>query len=415
MYTGRRVVITGAGAVTPLGCDVSSFWESLCAGRSGVGPITRFDCTQYSTRIAAEVEGWDPDKLFSPKDRRRLDLFSQYAIGAADEAVASSGVLEEGFDPCRAGAVIGSGIGGISTTEYEKIRLIERGPKRVSPFCVPMEILNMASAHVAIRHGLEGPNFAVVSACASGAHSIGTAYRMVACGEADVMFAGGSEASITPLSFAGFGAARTLSTRNDEPERASRPFDRDRDGFVMGEGAAVLVLEEIEHARRRNAPIIAEIVGYGATCDAYHITAPAPGGAGAARAMKLAIDSAGVSLDNIDYINAHGTSTVANDREETAAIKTVFGNHAKQLSVSSNKSMIGHTLGAAGAIEFLATALTVQTGIIPPTINLDNPDDGCDLDYVPHTAVERPVEIAMSNSLGFGGHNACLIVKRFEG
>jgi 3-oxoacyl-[acyl-carrier-protein] synthase II len=411
--TGRRVVVTGAGVVTPLGCDLATFWNALCEGKSGVGPLTRFECDDFNTRIAAELTGWDPDRFFSPKDRRRLDLFSQYAIGASDEAVENSGVLDGSLDPHRVGVVVGSGIGGISTTESEKIRLIERGPTRVSPFCVPMEILNMASAHVAIRHGLEGPNFAVVSACASGAHSISTAYRMIAHGEADVMFAGGAEAPLTPLSFAGFGAARTLSTRNDEPERASRPFDRDRDGFVMGEGAAIVVLEDLERAQRRSAEIIAEISGHGSTCDAYHITSPSPGGAGGARAMKLALESASLNLEDVDYINAHGTSTLANDREETAAIKAVFGDHARKLAVSSNKSMFGHMLGAAGAVEFVATALTVRHGIVPPTINLENPDEDCDLDYVPNTAVERDVKVALSNSLGFGGHNACLIAQRF--
>lgn len=414
MDTGRRVVITGVGVVTPLGCDVPTFWNALCKGESGVGPITQFDCETFNSRIAAELSGWDADSFFTPKEHRRLDPFSQYAIAASDEAVRNSGILDDSLDGHRAGAVIGSGIGGILTTETEKMRLTEQGPKRVSPFCVPMEILNMASAHVAIRHGLEGPNFAVVSACASGSHAIGTAYGMVAHGEADVMFAGGAEASLTPLSFAGFCAARALSTRNDEPERASRPFDKERDGFVMAEGAAVLILEELDRARRRNAPILAEVAGYGSTCDAYHITAPTPGGTGAARAMQQAVDRASLNIDDVDYINAHGTSTLANDREETAAIKTVFGNRARQIPVSSSKSMFGHMLGAAGAVELVATILTIRDGIVPPTINLENPDPDCDLDYVPNTAIERDVRVALSNSLGFGGHNACLLIRRFE-
>ena len=414
MRHGRRVVVSGLGAVTPLGCDVDTVWSALCAGRSGVGPVTRFDAAQYSSRIAGELEGWEPESLFSSKDLRHLDLFAQYAICAADEAVRSSGLRNGSVDPDRAGVLIGSGIGGINTTEAEHERLLKHGPKRSSPFMIPMEILNMAAAHVAIRHGFRGPSFAVVSACASGAHSIGDAARMIAWGDADVMVAGGTESGITPLSFAGFCAARALSTRNDQPEQASRPFDKDRDGFVMGEGAGVIVIEELEHARRRSAPILAEISGYGASCDAYHITAPAPGGPGAAKAIIAAIDDAGLSSDDVDYINAHGTSTLANDAEETAAIKTVFGEHAYRLAISSNKSMIGHTLGAAGAIEFVATVMTIRDGVIPPTINLDESGPRCDLDYTPHKSVERPVRVAISNSLGFGGHNSCLLVKRFE-
>jgi len=411
---GRRVVVSGLGAVTPLGCDVDTFWSSLCAGRSGIGPVTRFDAAEFDSRVAGELEGWNPESLFSSKDLRHLDRFAQYAIYAADEAVRSSGLRNGSVDPGRVGVLIGSGIGGIYTTETEHERLLKRGPKRSSPFMIPMEILNMASAHVAIRHGFTGPNFAIVSACASGAHSIGDAARMIACGDVDVMVAGGTESGITPLSFAGFCAARALSTRNDRPQQASRPFDKDRDGFVMGEGAGVIVIEELEHARRRSAPILAEISGYGASCDAYHITAPAPGGPGAAKAIIAAIDDAGLSVTDVDYVNAHGTSTLANDPEETAAIKTVFGEHAHRLAISSNKSMIGHTLGAAGAIELVATVLTICDGIIPPTINLDEPDPKCDLDFTPHKSIERTVRAAISNSLGFGGHNSCLLVKRFE-
>jgi len=411
---GRRVVVSGLGVVTPLGCDVDTLWSSLCAGRSGIGPLTRFDAAEFDSRVAGELEGWNPESLFSSKDLRHLDRFAQYAICAADEAVESSGLHNESIDPGRVGVLIGSGIGGINTTEVEHERLLKRGPKRSSPFMIPMEILNMASAHVAIRHGFTGPNFAIVSACASGAHSIGEAARMIASGDADVMVAGGTESGITPLSFAGFCAARALSTRNNRPQQASRPFDKDRDGFVMGEGAGVIVLEELEHARRRSVLILAEIMGYGASCDAYHITAPAPGGPGAAKAIMAAIDDAGLSVTDVDYINAHGTSTLANDAEETAAIKTVFGEHAYRLAISSNKSMIGHTLGAAGAIELVATVLTIRDGIIPPTINLDEPDPKCDLDYTPHKSVKRSVRVAISNSLGFGGHNSCLVAKRFE-
>ena len=411
---GRRVVVTGMGAVTPLGCNVDTFWSALCAGRSGIGPVTRFDASQYTCRIAGELDGWDPDSLFSKKDLRHLDQFAQYAICAAEEAVRSASLLDGSVDLGRVGVIIGSGIGGIGTTETEHERLLKNGPKRSSPFMIPMEILNMASAHVSIRHGFTGPSFAVVSACASGAHSIGDAARMIAWGDADVMVTGGTESGITPLSFAGFCAARALSGRNDQPQQASRPFDKDRDGFVMGEGSGLVVLEDLDHARRRSAPILAEISGYGASCDAHHITAPVPGGLGAAKAIRSAIDDAGLSIDDVDYINAHGTSTLANDSEETAAIKTVFGEHAYKLAVSSNKSMIGHTLGAAGAIEFIATVMTIRDGVIPATINLDEPGPGCDLDYTPHKSVERPVRVAISNSLGFGGHNSCLLAKRFE-
>ncbi len=406
-------MVTGLGAVTPLGCDVDTFWSGLCAGRSGIGPLTRFDSAEYDSRIAGELDGWQPERMFSRKELRHMDPFVQYAVWAADEAVRSSGLLDGSVDRDRVGVLIGSGIGGINTIEAEHEKLLDRGPKRSSPFMIPMEILNMASAHVAIRHGLTGPNFAVVSACASGAHAISCAARMIANGEADAMVTGGTESGITPLSFAGFCAARALSTRNDEPERASRPFDRDRDGFVMGEGAGIVVVEEIEHARHRSAPIVAELAGCGASCDAYHITAPLPRGEGAAKAMEAAIDDAGIEPDEVDYINAHGTSTMANDVAETAAIKSVFGDHAYKLAVSSNKSMIGHTLGAAGAIEFIATALTIRDGLVPPTINLDEPDPECDLDYTPHTGVERDVRVAISNSLGFGGHNSCIVVKRF--
>jgi len=411
---GRRVVVTGMGVVTPLGCGVETFWPALCAGQPGIGPVTRFDAEQFDSRIAGEVNGWQPETLFSAKELRHLDPFAQYAIHAADMAVRSSGIADGSLDRGRVGVIIGSGIGGMSTTEAQYERLLDHGPKRSSPFMIPMEILNMASAHVAIRHGFTGPSLSVVSACASGAHAIGCAARTIAYGDADVMVTGGTESVITPLSFAGFCAMRALSTRNDEPQRASRPFDRDRDGFVMGEGAGVIVLEELEHARRRSARVIAELAGFGSSSDAHHITSPAPGGRGAAVAIRAAVADAGLNPEEVDYINAHGTSTVANDREETAAIKSVFGEHAYRLAISSNKSMIGHTLGAAGAIELAATALTIRDGIVPPTINLEEPSPDCDLDYTAQRAARRDVRVAISNSLGFGGHNACLVLKRLD-
>jgi len=406
-------VVSGLGVATAVGCDVDTFWSALCAGRSGIAPLTRFDCKEYDSRIAGELDGWKPENIFSRKELRHLDRFAQYAVAAADEAVEWAGLNDGSLARDKIGVLIGSGIGGINTTEAQHEQLLARGPSRASPFMIPMEILNMASAHVAIRHEFTGPNFAVVSACASGAHAIGCAARMIAYGDADVMVTGGTESGITPLSFAGFCAARALSTRNDQPDQASRPFDKGRDGFVMGEGAGVVVLEELEHARARSAPVLAEFIGFGASGDAYHITAPAPGGRGAAEAMKSALDDARVRPEQVDYINAHGTSTVANDIEETAAVKSVFGDHAYQLAISSNKSMIGHTLGAAGAIEFVATLLTIRDGVIPPTINLDEPDPECDLDYTPIKAAERDVRIAISNSLGFGGHNSCLVARRF--
>jgi len=408
----RRVVITGLGVVSPVGSELKTFWENITAGKSGVSKISKFDISDFPVQIAAEVKDFDPLEYFDKKEVRRTDPFIQYAMGAAVQAVKNAGLDTDKVDPERVGVLIGSGIGGIKTIEEQHTILLNKGPKRVSPYCVPMEIINMASGLVSIRFGFKGPNISVVTACATGTHAIGEAYRTIQYGDADVMVAGGAESAITPLSIAGFAAARALSTRNDEPEKASRPFEKNRDGFVMGEGAGVVVLEEYEHAKRRGAPILAEIVGYGTSGDAYHMTAPAPGGEGAARAIRNALKDAKISPDMIDYVNAHGTSTKFNDLYETMAIKSVFGDHAYKLKVSSIKSMIGHLLGAAGGVEIVASVLTLQTGVIPPTINYEEPDPECDLDYVPNEAIEMDVNYVLKNSFGFGGTNACLVLKR---
>ena len=408
----KRVVITGLGVVSPVGSKLKTFWENITAGKSGVSKISRFDISDFPVQIAAEVKDFDPLEYFDKKEARRTDLFIQYAMGAAVQAVENAELDTDKVDPERVGVLIGSGIGGIRTIEEQYDILLNKGPKRVSPYCVPMEIINMASGLVSIRFGFKGPNISVVTACATGTHAIGEAYRTIQYGDADVMVAGGAESAITPLSIAGFAAARALSTRNDEPEKASRPFEKNRDGFVMGEGAGIVILEEYEHAKKRGAPILAEIVGYGTSGDAYHMTAPAPGGEGAARAIRNALRDAKVSPDTIDYINAHGTSTKFNDLYETLAIKSVFGDHAYQLKVSSIKSMIGHLLGAAGGVEVVASVLTLQTGVIPPTINYEEPDPECDLDYVPNEAIEMDVNYILKNSFGFGGTNACLVLKR---
>jgi len=408
----KRVVITGIGVVSPVGSDVETFWKNITAGKSGVGRITKFDPTDFPVQIAAEVKDFDPLKYFDKREIRRLDPFIQFAVAAAEQAVKQAGIDDESLDKERIGVLIGSGIGGLNTVETQHQILLEKGPKRVSPYCVPMEIINMASGIVSIRHGFKGPNISVVTACATGTHAIGEAYRTILYGDADVMVAGGAESCITPLSVAGFAAARALSTRNDEPEKASRPFEKNRDGFVMGEGAGVVVLEEYEHARRRGAPILAEVVGYGTSGDAYHMTAPAPGGEGAARAIRNALKDAGVSPEQIDYINAHGTSTKFNDLYETMAIKSVFGEHAYRVKISSIKSMIGHLLGAAGGVEVVSSVLTLVNGVIPPTINYEEPDPECDLDYTPNQAVEMPVNYVLKNSFGFGGTNACLVLKK---
>lgn len=409
----RRVVITGLGVISPVGNDVETFWENIKSGKSGVGKITKFDATNFPVQIAAEVKDFDPLKYFDKREARRLDPFIQFAVAAAEEAVKSAGLEDESIDKERVGVLIGSGIGGIQTIEEQHEILLKKGPRRVSPYCVPMEIINMASGVVSMRFGFKGPNISVVTACATGTHAIGEAFRTIAYGDADVMVAGGAESCITPLAVAGFAAARALSTRNDEPEKASRPFEKNRDGFVMGEGAGIVVLEEYEHAKRRGAPIFAEIVGYGTSGDAYHMTAPAPQGEGAARAMRNALRDAGISPEDIDYINAHGTSTKFNDLYETMAIKSVFKEHAYKVKISSIKSMIGHLLGAAGGVEVISSVLTLKTGIIPPTINYEEPDPECDLDYTPNEAVEADVKYVLKNSFGFGGTNACLVLKRF--
>lgn len=410
----HRVVVTGMGAVTPLGIEVDSFWQGLIAGKSGVARITRFDASDLPCQIGAEVPNFDPLDFIDKKEAKRMDRFTQYAVAASLMAKESSGLDISGSEADKIGVLIGSGIGGVETLERQCIAIIERGPSRVSPFMIPMMIPDMAAGQVSIMLGAKGHNACTVTACASGAHSIGDAFRIIQRGEAVAMIAGGAEAAITKLAMAGFCAAKTLSTRNDEPDKASRPFDAQRDGFVMGEGAGVLVLEQLEHALERGAKILAEIVGYGATGDAYHITSPSPEGNGAARAMGIALKDAQLEPCDIDYINAHGTSTVLNDLNETMAIKKVFGEWAYRVPISSTKSMTGHLLGAAGGIESVVCIQAINTGIIPPTINYETPDEECDLDYVPNTARKADIEVAMSNSFGFGGHNAVLIFKKYS-
>lgn len=410
----RRVVITGVGAVVPNGNSAPEMWEALCNGRSGIGRVTAFDPSPFSTRFGGEVKGFDPGAWVSAKDARRMDRFVQFAVAAARMAVDDSGIDLETQDRGRVGVIVGSGIGGIKTIEDQHTLMVTKGPQRISPFFIPMLIVNMAPGMIAMQLKVKGPNCCIVSACASAAHSIGEAFLVLRSGAADAMLAGGSEAAITPLGFAGFCALKALSTRNDAPERASRPFDRDRDGFVMAEGAGIVVLEELEHARKRGARIYAELVGYGASADAYHMTAPAPGGEGAAACIRMALESGRIAPADVDYINAHGTSTEFNDRCEAQAIRAVFGERTRTLPVSSNKSMFGHLLGAAGGVELISTAFTIIHGIIPPTINYENPDPECDLDCVPNTAREQTVRVAISNSFGFGGQNATLAVRKFE-
>jgi len=411
----RRVVITGMGTITPVGLNVNEFWSSLVAGKGGVGRITRFDASAFSTQIAAEVKGFDPSSVIDRKELRRQDRFVHYAIAAAHEALVDSKLELDKEDRDRIGVLVGSGIGGTETWEAQFQKLRDFGPDRISPFFVPMMIIDMASGEISIRWNLKGPNFATVSACATSAHAIGESFLIIARGDADIMITGGSEAAITPLSMAGFCSMRALSRRNDAPEKASRPFELNRDGFVMGEGSGILVLEEMERARARGVRIYAELAGYGATADAYHMTAPAPGGEGAARAMQAALSSAGMSPEEVGYVNAHGTSTELNDKYETMAIKTVFGSHVSKLAISSTKSLTGHLLGAAGVIETIATAKTLVEGIVHPTINYEIPDPECDLDYVPNKARKLAVTAAISNSFGFGGHNVCLALKRYQG
>jgi 3-oxoacyl-[acyl-carrier-protein] synthase II len=409
----RRVVVTGLGLVTPLGTGVEKTWKALCAGESGIGRITKFDPTGYDAQIAGEVRDFDPAQFIEKKEIKKMDRFIHYAVGAAQLAVDDAGLKVAPEEATKVGVYIGSGIGGLGSIEHYHNVLKEKGPGRVSPFFIPMTIINLASGQVAIRIGAKGPNSCAVTACATGNHCIGDACRLIQRGDADVMVAGGAEAAVTPLGVAGFAAAKALSFRNDEPRRASRPFDKDRDGFVLGEGAGVVVIEELEHARRRGVRIYGELVGYGMNSDAYHITAPPEEGEGAVRCMELALKDAGIGKDQVGYINAHGTSTMA-DAIETRAIKSLFGEQAFRIPVSSTKSMTGHLLGAAGGVEAVFSVLALFHGILPPTINLENPDPACDLDYVPNKARPAAIKVALSNSFGFGGVNACLIFRRLD-
>jgi 3-oxoacyl-[acyl-carrier-protein] synthase II len=410
----RRVVVTGMGMVSPLAIGVEETWQALIQGKSGVARITKFDPTGFDTQIAAEVKNFAPENFMDKKEIRRMDIFIQYAMAAASMAVEDSQLKITPANADRVGVIVGAGLGGLTTIENFHKVLLEKGPGRISPFFIPMLIVNEAPGQISMRFGAKGPNTSVVTACATGNHNIGDAWRIIERGDADAVIAGGVEATITPLAVAGFNAMKALSTRNAEPEKASRPFDKDRDGFVIGEGSGIIILEELQQALDRGAKIYAEIIGYGLTGDAYHITAPAPDGEGAARCMAMALKSAGIEPEEVDYINAHGTSTDYNDLYETVAIKTVFKEHAKKLPVSSTKSMIGHLLGGAGGVEAIFTILTIGRGIIPPTINYQTPDPGCDLDYVPNVAREAAVRVALSNSFGFGGTNAVLAFKKFE-
>ncbi len=414
----RRVVVTGMGIVSPLGLNVKDSWQGAKDGRSGVGRITRFDSSAFATQIAAEVKGFSPDAFIDFKDQKKQDLFSQYAIAATHEALGECNLLNTAspYEPAKMGCVLGVGIGGLMILEKYHQAYLEGGPKKISPFLIPGMISNLGPGNVAIKYNLKGINYTVTSACTSSTHAIGEAYRMVADGLQDVMVTGGSESTVCPIGIGGFNALKALSTRNDAPEKASRPFDKDRDGFVLGEGCAIIVLEALENAVKRGAPIYAEVLGYGASCDAYHMTAPCVDGEGAVRCMRNAIEAARLKPEQVDYLNAHGTSTPANDTSETAAIKAVFGEHAtKGLLVSSTKSMTGHLLGAAGAIEAAFSILAIKDGVVPPTINLDNPDEGCDLDYVAHKARVQDVNVSMSNSFGFGGTNATLVFGKYRG
>ncbi|MEZ0256871.1 MAG: beta-ketoacyl-ACP synthase II [Chthoniobacter sp.] len=413
----RRVVVTGMGVITPVGNDVETFWQNLIAGKSGIGPITHFDPSAFDCRFAGEVRGFEPKSVFKkPKDVNRTDRYTQLAVGAAKQALIDAGITQPIGDPERFGCMIGSGIGGLKTTEDQHTVLMNKGPDRLSPFMIPMLIGNMASGMVSMEFGLQGPNYATISACATSAHSIGEAWRMIRDDEADAFVAGGSEATIVPLGIGGFCAMKALSTRNDDPAAASRPWDKDRDGFVMGEGAGIVVLEELEHAKKRGARIYGEIGGYGLTSDAYHMSAPLPNHEQAQRSMRVALAKAGLNTTDVNYINAHGTSTPVGDIAEVRAVKAVFGDHARGgMLVSSTKSMTGHLLGAAGAVETVVCLKAINTGIIPPTINLHSPGAECDLDFVPHTAREHKVKVALNNSFGFGGHNVSIVARAFEG
>lgn len=413
VIAARRVVITGMGVVSPIGNSLEEFWTNVRNGVSGITRVTRFDPGRFTSQIVGEVKGFDTSRYMDKKEARRMDLVQQYAIACAQQAFDDSGLAASSVEPERAGTVVGSGVGGIETFEKQHTVLLNQGPGRVSPFFIPMMIIDMCAGLISMRFNLKGPNYATVSACSSGAHAIADAFKIIRRGEADIMVTGGAEASITPAALAGFCSARALSTRNDQPEKASRPFDKERDGFVMSEGAGMLVLESLEHAQSRGARIMAEMTGVGCTADAYHVTAPAPGGEGAVRAMRLALDDAGLTPDSVDYINAHGTSTDLNDATETQAIKTAFGERAKDIPISSTKSMIGHLLGAGGAVELITTVKSIQEGVVHPTINYEFPDPECDLDYVPNHMRKAEINVAISNSFGFGGHNICIAVRKF--
>ncbi|KGG10692.1 3-oxoacyl-(acyl-carrier-protein) synthase [Prochlorococcus marinus str. SS51] len=410
----HRVVITGLGAITPIGNTVADYLSGLKSGLNGVGPISLFDASQHACRFAAEVSNFDPTGLLEPKESKRWDRFSKFGVIAAKEAIADSGLIIDDANASRIGVIIGSGVGGLLTMETQAQVLNNKGPGRVSPFTVPMMIPNMATGLTAIALGAKGPSSAVATACAAGSNAIGDSFRLLQLGKADAMICGGAEASITPLGVAGFSSAKALSFRNDDPSSASRPFDADRDGFVIGEGSGVLILETFDHAKERNAQIYAELIGYGTTCDAHHITAPSPGGIGGAEAIKETIQDGKINIEEIDYINAHGTSTAANDKNETSAIKNALGERARQIPISSTKSMTGHLLGGSGGIEAVACVLSIKHGVIPPTINYSKPDPDCDLDYVPNTARESKLNVVLSNSFGFGGHNVCLAFRKIN-
>jgi 3-oxoacyl-[acyl-carrier-protein] synthase II len=411
----RRVVVTGMGLVIPTGIGVEASWSNICKGKSGLGPLTRFDTNGFGTKIAGEVKGFNPESYIEKKEIKKMDLFIQYALGATQEAIKDAGLNITPENCERVGVIVGTGLGGLPTIEKYHQILLEKGPSRVSPFFIPMLIANLASGQIAIRFGIKGINSCVVTACATGAHCIGDAFRAIVYGDAEAVIAGGTEANITPMTVAGFNAMKALSTRNEEPEKACRPFEKNRDGFVVAEGSGILILEELEFALKRRAKIHGELVGYGYTGDAYHITAPSPDGDGAIRCMRMAIKDAELRPEDIDYINAHGTSTVLNDLTETQAIKAVFGEYAKKVPVSATKSMTGHLLGAAGSTEAIFSVLAIRDGIIPPTINYEEPDPECDLDYVPNVARKKSVRVAMSNAFGFGGTNATLVFKKFSG
>ena len=409
----RRVVVTGLGIISPLGIGIKENWQALCEGRSGIGPITRFDTTEYETKIAGEVKNFDPTSFLDRKEARKMDPFIHYALASGIMAMEDSHLKIDQSNAERVGVLVGAGLGGLTTIEKYHSILLKDGPKKISPFFIPMLIVNLAPGQISIFFGAKGPNSSVVTACATGNHSIGEAYKIIQRGDADAMIAGGAESTITPLAIGGFNAMKALSTRNEEPQKASRPFEKDRDGFVIAEGAGILILEELSHAVKRNATIHAEIIGYGCNADAYHIAAPSPNGEGAARCMEIALKAAGIPYSEVDYINAHGTSTPLNDLSETMAMKTVFKEQVKKLMVSSTKSMTGHLLGASGGVEAVFTILTIKEGIVPPTINYEVPDPECDLDYVPNVARKAKVRVAMSNSFGFGGTNAALVFKEF--